>query len=96
MNPVSTSHDEHTNIERPVLDESGSSLESLFLALKAQNTDRIPSCVVSDKYSELTDTGSMTFVRIISGIGVNYAGRIFASLASMLEIEKRRLQEHER
>lgn len=66
------------------------------MALKTQNTDRIPNSVVSDKYSELTKGEPMTFVRIISGIGVNCVHSILASLASMLQIEKRRLQEYER
>lgn len=95
MTAVSTPPDEHTNVKRPVLDESGSSLENVFMAL-TQNTDRIPNSVVSDKYSELTNTESMTFVRIISGITVNSVSSIFASLASILEIEKRRLQDYER
>lgn len=96
MTAVSSPPDEHTIVERPVLDESGSSLESVFMSLKAQNTDRISNSMVSDKYSELTNTESMTFVRIISGIGVNCVSSNLASLASMLDIEKRRLQEHER
>ena len=34
-------------------DESGCSLENVFMALKMQNTDHIADSVVSDKYSEL-------------------------------------------
>ena len=62
--------------------------------LKAQNTDRAANSVVSDKYSEVTSTNPMVFVRIVSGILVNYVSSIFPSLASALEIEKRRLQEY--
>ena len=62
--------------------------------LKAQNTDREANSVVSDKYSEVTSTNPMVFVRIVSGILVNCVSSIFPSLASALEIEKRRLQEY--
>jgi hypothetical protein len=96
MTAASPRTNEHTSVKRPVLDESGSSLETVFMTLKTQNTDRIPDFVVSDKYSELTNTDSMTFVRIISGIGMNCVNSILASLASALEVEKLRLREHER
>jgi hypothetical protein len=95
MTVASPRPNEYTSVKRPVLDESGSSLESVFIALKTQNTDRIPDFVISDKYSELTKTDSMTFVRIISGIGLNCVNSILVSLASALEVEKLRLREYE-
>jgi len=48
MTAVSAPPDEHIIVERLVLDESGSSLESVFMALKTQNTDRISNSMVSD------------------------------------------------
>jgi hypothetical protein len=95
MTPTSQPPNEHTNGKRPVLDESGNALESVLAALKAQNTDRVANSLVSDKYSELS-FDAIAFAKIISGIAVNCVASIFASLASALEIEKRRLQEYER
>jgi hypothetical protein len=87
---------EHMNVMRSVLDESGNSLESVMEALKTQNTDRIADSSVLGTYAVLTDTEPMTFARIITSIGKSCVESSLTSLASGLEIEKESLQERER
>ena len=86
----------HTSVKRLVLDESGASLESVLAALKTQNTERIETSVLQGKYAVLTNTDPVASTRIITSIGMNCINIVFLSLASALEIEKRRLREDER
>jgi hypothetical protein len=86
----------HTSVKRPVLDESGASLESVLAALKTQNTERIETSVLPGEYAVLTNTDPVASTRIITSIGINCVNSVFLSLASALEIEKRRLREDER
>jgi hypothetical protein len=66
------------------------------VALKTQNTDRIEDSVLPGEYGLLTNTDPMAGTRIITSIGMNCVNSVLLSLASALEIEKRRLQEDER
>ena len=86
----------HTSVKGPVLDESGASLESVLAALKTQNTERIETSVLPGEYAVLTNTDPVASTRIITSIGMNCVNIVFLSLASALEIEKRRLREDER
>jgi hypothetical protein len=85
---------EHTNVKRPVLDESGSSLERVLEALKSLNTDRITDSAIPGKYTMLTDTDPTVFSKIISTIGKNCVQSSLTSLASALAIEKERLRDY--
>ena len=85
-----------TSVKRPVLDESGASLESVLVTLKTRNTDRIENSVLPGKYGLLINTDLIAGTRIITSIGMNCVNCVFLSLASVLEIEKQRLQEDER
>jgi hypothetical protein len=82
------------NIRQSVLDKSSNSLEIILEALKTQNTDRIANFTVPGTYTVLTHTDPAVFTRIITSIGINYIESNFAILASVLEIEKQRLQEY--
>jgi hypothetical protein len=93
---ASLSSSEHTNVTRLVLDESGTSLESVLGALQTQNTDRIADSSVPVTYAVLTDTEPMTFARSITSIGKSCVESNLTSLASALEIEKDSMQEYER
>jgi hypothetical protein len=85
---------EHTNVKRSVLDESGSTLENVLEALRTQNTDRI-AAAIPGKCVVLTDTEPI-LPKIITGIVMNCVNTISNSLASAIEIEKERLRESER
>jgi hypothetical protein len=87
--------DGHTSVKRAILDESGSSLQSVLKALKMQNTERITDSEVPGKYAVLTGTDSVAVARIITSIGMNCVNSTLVSLTSALEIEKRRLKEDE-
>jgi hypothetical protein len=84
----------HTNVKQSVLDKSSNSLENVLKTLKTQNTNCIADSVVPGKCAVLTNTRSMVFARIITGIGMNCVNSNLTSLASVLEIEKKRLQEY--
>jgi hypothetical protein len=80
-----------TSVKRAVLDESGASLEHVLVVLKMQNTDCIEDSILPGEYGLLTNTDPMAGTRIITSIGMNCVNSVFLSLASALEIEKRRL-----
>jgi hypothetical protein len=86
---------EHTTEKRPVLDESGISLESVLGALESLNTDRITDSAVAGKHAIHTNIDPAVFARIISTIGMNCVQSSPTNLASALAIEKERLQDNE-
>ena len=85
---------EYAHWKRSVLDESGRTLEDVLEALKTQDTERMATAVPG-VCPVFTDT-EPTLPRIITGIGMNCVHTISASLASAIDIEKEKLQEHER
>ena len=84
------------SVERSVLDASGASLERVLASLKTQDTDRIDNSTLLGEYGLLANTDPIAGTRIVTSIGMNCVNSVFLSLASALEIEKRRLQERER
>jgi hypothetical protein len=83
-------------IKRSVLDEYSGSFEDTIKALETENTDRIPDSSVPGTYAALTNTDPMVFAKIITSIGMNCVEENFTTLASALEIEKERLEKHQR
>ena len=91
--PNSSPPEVYRSMKRPVLDESGSSLESVLEALKTQSTKHIENSLLPGEYALLTNADPMAATRIITSIGMNCVNSVFLSLASALEIEKRRLHQ---
>lgn len=85
-----------TNGKRPVLDGSRASLESVLVALKTQNTERVENSVVPGEYGVFTNIELVALMRTITSIGVNCTKSVFLGLALVLEIKIRPPQEDKR